>query len=78
MNDGSAPVRRVRTHGSAELPALGLGTYRMGEVRADRANEECIFMLMGEHYDRHEFLDEKREALEKWNAHILGLVGIHR
>ncbi len=45
MNGGGTPVRRIRTRGGAELPALGLGTYRMGEDRAERANEVAALRL---------------------------------
>ncbi len=40
-----APVRRIKSRGGAELPALGLGTYRMGENRAGRANEVAALKL---------------------------------
>ena len=40
-----APVRRVRTRGGAALPALGLGTYRMGEDPAERAKEVAALKL---------------------------------
>jgi diketogulonate reductase-like aldo/keto reductase len=40
-----APIRRIKTRGGAELPALGLGTYRMGEDRADRAKEVAALKL---------------------------------
>ena len=43
--DGGGPVRRVRTRGGAELPALGLGTWRMGEDRATRAAEVAALRL---------------------------------
>ncbi len=45
MNGGGTPVRRVRARGGAELPALGLGTYRMGEDRAQRAKEVVALRL---------------------------------
>ena len=45
MNGGGTPVRRVRARGGAELPALGLGTYRMGEDRTQRANEVAALRL---------------------------------
>ena len=45
MNGGGTPIRRVRARGGAELPALGLGTYRMGEDRAERANEVAALRL---------------------------------
>ncbi len=40
-----APIRRIKTRGGAELPALGLGTYRMGEDRAERAKEVAALKL---------------------------------
>ena len=43
--DSGGPVRRVRTRGGAELPALGLGTWRMGEDRATRAAEVAALRL---------------------------------
>jgi len=42
--DGT-PIRRIRARGGAALPALGLGTYRMGEDRAERANEVAALRL---------------------------------
>ena len=45
MNGGGTPVRRVRARGGAELPALGLGTYRMGEDCAERASEVAALRL---------------------------------
>ncbi len=45
MNGGGTPVRRVRARGGAELPALGLGTYQMGEDRAQRAKEVAALRL---------------------------------
>ena len=43
--DSGGPVRRVRTRSGAELPALGLGTYGMGEDRATRAVEVAALRL---------------------------------
>ena len=40
-----APIRRIKTRGGGELPALGLGTYRMGEDRAERAKEVAALKL---------------------------------
>jgi len=40
-----AAIRRIKTRGGAELPALGLGTYRMGEDRAERAKEVAALKL---------------------------------
>lgn len=40
-----APIRRIKTRGGAELPALGLGTYRMGEDHAERADEVAALKL---------------------------------
>lgn len=39
------PIRRIKTRGGAELSALGLGTYRMGEDRARRAKEVAALKL---------------------------------
>ena len=43
--DSGGPVRRVRTRSGAELPALGLGTWRMGEDGATRAAEVAALRL---------------------------------
>jgi len=40
-----AAVRRIEARGGAALPALGLGTYRMGEDRAERAREVAALKL---------------------------------
>jgi hypothetical protein len=32
-----APIRRIKTRSNAEVPALGLGMYRTGEDRTERA-----------------------------------------
>jgi diketogulonate reductase-like aldo/keto reductase len=45
MIGDSTPARRIETRGGAELPALGLGTYRMGEDRAGRASEVAALKL---------------------------------
>jgi diketogulonate reductase-like aldo/keto reductase len=45
VNGGGTPVRGVSARSGAELPALGLGTYRMGEDRAERTNEVAALKL---------------------------------
>ncbi len=43
--DTDGPVRRVTTRSGVEMPALGLGTWRMGENRATRADEVAALRL---------------------------------
>ena len=39
------PIRHVETRGGAAMPALGLGTFRMGENAAQRAQEVAALKL---------------------------------
>ena len=41
----SGPIRRVMARGGAALPALGLGTWRMGERRGNRKREVAALHL---------------------------------
>ena len=45
FGESDGPVRRVTTRGGAEMPALGLGTWRMGEDRAARTDEVAALRL---------------------------------
>jgi diketogulonate reductase-like aldo/keto reductase len=44
-NDKSSFVRRITTRGGIAIPALGLGTWRMGEDSAKRAGEVAALRL---------------------------------
>ncbi len=65
-----------RLHDLRATAATGMSKLKVPRFIVSRALNHADRSIKGKHYDRHEFLDEKREALEKWNAHILGLVGI--
>ena len=40
-----APIRKIRARGGVEMPALGLGTWRMGEKRSRRKQEIAALRL---------------------------------
>jgi hypothetical protein len=48
------------------------------EVRAHLLSHGRPQGVQGKHYERYDFLDEKRRALRKWAAHLERIIGQNR
>ncbi len=62
-----------RLHDLRATAATNMSKLKVPRFIVSRVLNHSDPSVTGKHYDRYEFLDEKREALEKWNSYILGL-----
>ncbi len=51
----------------------------MGRLRVPRETRKAVAAhreddVLGDHYDAHDYFDEKKEALDRWAAHVMTLV----
>jgi integrase len=72
--DRWAEVRGWRLHDARRTVRTRLAALRVDPDTAERVLGHVIGGVRGV-YDRHAYLDEKRDALERWAAHLAGIVG---
>jgi integrase len=72
--DRFSEVSGWRLHDARRTLRTGLSSLRIDPDIAERVLGHVIGGVRGV-YDRHAYLDEKREALERWAAHLAGIVG---
>jgi integrase len=72
--DRWAEVRGWRLHDARRTVRTGLAALRVDPDMAERVLGHVIGGVRGV-YDRHAYLDEKRDALERWAARLAGIVG---
>lgn len=60
-------LKDVRRTAETELAAIGISK----DIRAQILSHE-LGGIQARHYDRHNYLDEKRDALERWARHLAG------
>jgi integrase len=71
--DGWAEVRGWRLHDARRTVRTGLAALRVDPDTAERVLGHVIGGVRGV-YDRHAYLDEKRDALERWAQHLARIV----
>lgn len=69
LGAGVAQLRDVRRTAETMLARLGVSR----DVRA-QLQSHGLGGVQARHYDRHDYADEKREALARWEAHLVALV----
>lgn len=73
IEDDEAPVDPWRFHDLRRSAATGLQRLRIPSDWIEAAQNRRKSGMAGV-YQRYEFADEKREALETWGAHVAGLI----
>jgi hypothetical protein len=69
----AAPFQQRDLRRTAETMLQKLGIDK--EVRAHLLSHGRTQGVQGKHYERYDFLKEKREALEKWARHLGRIIG---
>jgi hypothetical protein len=73
LGTGRAQLRDLRRTCETMLAALGVPR----DIRA-QIQSHGLGGVQDRHYDRHSYRDEKRDALARWEAHVLALVERHK
>jgi len=73
IEDDEAPVDPWRFHDLRRSAATGLQRLRIPSDWIEAAQNRRKGGMAGV-YQRYEFADEKREALDAWGAHVAGLI----
>jgi integrase len=71
--DRWAEIDGWRLHDARRTVRTGLAALRIDPDTAERVLGHVIGGVRGV-YDRHAYLDEKRDALERWAAHLAGII----
>ena len=67
----SFELRDLRRTCETMMAALGMSS----DIRA-QIQSHGLGGVQARHYDRHNYMDEKRDALEKWNRYLERLVTV--
>jgi integrase len=69
-----APLPDWRVHDIRRTVTTGLSSLGVPEIIKERILNHSPRGVTQRHYDQYEYLDERREALERWAEKVMGLV----
>lgn len=71
---GQLPIAHFTIHDLRRTVETGMARLRIPKELRDKCLGHVDGSVGAQRYDRHDYFDEKREALEKWAAHVMRLV----
>lgn len=68
-------IEKFTPHDLRRTVETGLAALKVPKEYRDRVLGHVDGSVGGRHYNKHDYADEKREALDKWQRHVLAIIG---
>ena len=52
-----------------------MGALGISKADRDRYHGHALTDVSSRHYDRHDYMDEKREVVSRWEIYLIELIG---